>query len=146
MNRSLKMSSRTEGCGQWLTARDKRTAKPQLGKKGTKPKKKALLQYANHVQQLGVLDVKVSCSPLSPRTRKKLKTAKQCKINSYFTTKPTTVPSKRDTNLKFVSELAVRSKLEEKQTKIPIKRQRHNAYGDRTFSGKNLAIIKLYIE
>lgn len=141
MDCTLKMSSRTEGCGQWLTARDKRTAKPSLGKKVTKPKNKALLQYANHAQRIGVLNVKVSCSPLSPRTRKKLKTAKQSKINSYFGKKPPAVTSKRDTNLEFVSESAARPKLEEKQTKIPIKRQRHNGYGDPSFSGKNLAII-----
>ena len=146
MDRTLKMSNRTEGCGQWLTARDKRTAKPSLGKKGTKPMNKALLQYANYAQRLGVLNVKVSCSPLSPRTRKKLKTAKQSKINSYFTTKPSAITSKRDTNLKFVSESAATSNLEEKQTKIPIKRQRHNGYSDPSFSGKNLPIIKLYIE
>ena len=102
---------------------------------------KALLQYANHAQRLGALNVKVSCSPLSPRTRKKLKTAKQSNINSYFTTKPPAVTSKRDTSLKFVSESAAASKLEEKQTKIPIKRQRNNAYGDPSFGGKNLAIF-----
>ncbi|XP_029184308.2 uncharacterized protein LOC114952513 [Acropora millepora] len=136
MDRTLKMSNRTEGCGQWLTARDKRSAKASLAKKGTKPMNKALLQYANHAQRLGALNVKVSCSPLSPRTRKKLKTAKQSNINSYFTTKPPAVTSKSDTNLKFVSESAATSKLEEKQTKIPIKRQRNNAYGDPSF-GEN---------
>lgn len=123
------MSERAEGCGQWLSAKTKRTATQLASLVGGKSKKKkGLLNFPSR-ERRGTLSIHVSCSPLSPRTRKNLKSAKQSKLDSYFKVKPLPNVS--------TSGNCVASKreglLEEKRTKVPIKR--HREYSS---SGKEL--------
>lgn len=131
------MSKRAEGCGQWLSAKDKRSPKPTpqpSGGNGRKRQHRALLSFATRVKRdEGGLNIQVSCSPLSPRTREKLKNAKQSKISNYFTSDVRTNDSKGNKGLSCARN--VESRLDEgKQTKITVKRQRY--YGDSSFCGK----------
>ena len=123
------MSERAEGCGQWLSAKAKRTATqlaPLVG--GKAKKKKGLLNFASR-ERSGTLNIHVSCSPLSPRTRKNLKNAKQSKLDSYFKRKP--LPNVSTSYNRVASK--IEGLLEEKRTKVPIKR--HRKY---SLSGKKL--------
>ena len=131
---SKRSPQRAEGCGQWLSAKNKRPTKLplQTGGKGKKIKHKALLNFATSKKRNGGLDIQVSCSPLSPRTRNKLKNAKQSKINKYFEPAALTNDSKSDKNKGFASK--TESLLAGKQTRISVKRLRHDQ--DQSFGGK----------
>lgn len=114
------MSNRAEGCGQWLSAKAKRAATQVAPTRTEKAKKKkSLLNFASKLPTSG-LNIHVSCSPLSPRTRKKLKSSKQSKIDAFFKAK--TLPNGPANNI------IVKSKgeglLEEKRIKVPVKRHR----------------------
>ena len=131
---SKRSPQRAEGCGQWLSAKNKRPTKLplQAGGKGKKIKHRTLLNFATSMKRNGGLDIQVSCSPLSPRTRQKLKNAKQSKINKYFEPAALTDDSKNDKNKGFASK--TESLLEGKQTRISVKRIRHHE--DPSFGGK----------
>lgn len=128
------MASRAEGCGQWLSTKNKRTTKlpPQAGGKGKKSKHKGLLNFATSVKRSAGLNIQVSCSPLSPRSRKKLINAKQSKINTFFTTEARWNGSKRDKNVEAGSEMD--SDLEGKRARISVKR--HRIHDEPCFIGK----------
>ncbi len=113
------MSKRAEGCGQWLSAKSQ-TTKTQLAG-GKAKKKKGLLNFASRGHS-GGLNIHVSCSPLSPGTRKKLKNAKQSKIDKFFKGDPRP-------NVPVNDNIAASKRaglLEEKRTKVPVKRQREH--------------------
>ena len=125
------MFSRAEGCGQWLTSKDRRLTQlpPRKGGKGKNAKHKVLVNFATSVKRSSSgLDVQVSSSPLSPRTREKLKNAKQSKINKYFSSEARSNVSKRDKKLKDVWGKEGCS--EEKRAKIAVKRQRNENFSD----------------
>ncbi|KAL9964632.1 hypothetical protein ACROYT_G028299 [Oculina patagonica] len=113
------MSKRAEGCGQWLSAKSQ-TTKTQLAG-GKAKKKKGLLNFASRGHS-GGLNIHVSCSPLSPGTRKKLKNAKQSKIDKFFKEDPR--PNVPVNDNRAASKRA--GLLEEKRTKVPVKRQREH--------------------
>lgn len=128
------MSKRAEGCGQWLSAKAKR-ATTQIAPIRTEKakKKKGLLNFASKVPTgSGGLNIHVSCSPLSPRTRKKLKNAKQCKIDTFFKEKGRPSGSVNDDKVKSKGE----GLLEDKRIKVPVKRHRD----EDSSSGKDLAV------
>ena len=97
------MSSRAEGCGLWLSTKEKRSTQLPLQKSGKakKSKQKFLLRAS-----CNGLDIRVSSSPLSPRSRKKLQNAKQTKINKYFRSETYSKDSRRGNILEGVSERA----------------------------------------
>ena len=132
---SKQSPQRAEGCGQWLSTKNERTTKLTLrtgGGKGKKIKHKTLLNFATSIKRNGGRDIQVSCSPLSPRTKKKLKNAKQSKINKYFAPEVLRNDSKCDKNVGFFSKKD--SLLEGKQARISVKRLRHHE--DPSFCGK----------
>ena len=114
------MSNRAEGCGQWLSTKTKR-ATTQLAPIRTEKakKKKGLLNFARKLPTSG-LNVHVSCSPLSPRTRKKLKTAKQSKIDTFFKARALPNGSANNDKAKSKNETL----LADKRIKVPVKRHR----------------------
>lgn len=103
------MSKRAEGCGQWLSAKTQKTTTQLAQLRGGKTKKKkGLLNFASRGQS-GGLNIHVSCSPLSPRTRKKLKNAKQSKLDMFFKEEPRPNVSANDNRV------------------VPVKRQREDS-------------------
>ena len=100
------MSSRAEGCGLWLSTKEKRSIQLPLQKSGKakKSKQKFLLRASS--KRSNGLDIRVSSSPLSPRSRKKLQNAKQTKINKYFGSETYSKDSRRGKILEGVSERA----------------------------------------
>ena len=121
------MSSRAEGCGLWLSTKEKRSTQLPLQKSGKakKSKQKFLLRASS--KRSNGLDIRVSSSPLSPRSRKKLQNAKQTKINKYFGSETYSKDSRRGKILEGVSERAgcFKGKL---PAKISVKRkQKENA-------------------
>lgn len=100
------MSSRAEGCGLWLSTKEKRSTQLPLQKSGKakKSKQKFLLRASS--KRSNGLDIRVSSSPLSPRSRKKLQNAKQTKINKYFGSETYSKDSRRGNILEGVSERA----------------------------------------
>ena len=98
------MSSRAEGCGLWLSTKEKRSTQLPLQKSGKakKSKQKFLLRASS--KRSNGLDIRVSSSPLSPRSRKKLQNAKQTKINKYFGSETYSKDSRRGKILEGVSE------------------------------------------
>ena len=100
------MSSRAEGCGLWLSTKEKRSTQLPLQKSGKakKSKQKFLLRASS--KRSNGLDIRVSSSPLSPRSRKKLQNAKQTKINKYFRSETYSKDSRRGNILEGVSERA----------------------------------------
>ena len=100
------MSSRAEGCGLWLSTKEKRSTQLPLQKseKAKKSKQKFLLRASS--KRSNGLDIRVSSSPLSPRSRKKLQNAKQTKINKYFGSETYSKDSRRGKILEGVSERA----------------------------------------
>lgn len=100
------MSSRAEGCGLWLPTKEKRSTQLPLQKSGKakKSKQKFLLRASG--KRSNGLDIRVSNSPLSPRSRKKLQNAKQTKINKYFGSETYSKDSRRGKILEGVSERA----------------------------------------
>lgn len=127
------MSNRAEGCGQWLSAKAKRatTQVVALRAKKEKKKKKGLLNFASKVKTSG-LNMYVSSSPLSPRTRKKLKNAKQSKIDDFFKEKVLPNGSASNNKVKLKGE----GSLEGKLIKVPVKRHRD----EDSSSGKDQAL------
>lgn len=123
------MSSRAEGCGLWLSTKEKRSTQVPLQKSGkaTKSKQKFLLRSS--ASRSNGLDIRVSSSPLSPRSRKKLQNAKQTKINKYFGSETYSKDSRRGKILEGVSELAgcFEGKL---PTKISVKRKQKENTSD----------------
>ena len=114
------MSNRAEGCGQWLSAKAKRATTQVASIRTQKAKKKkGLLNFASKLPTSG-LNVHVSSSPLSPRTRKKLKSAKQSKIDTFFKNK--VLPNGPANNNKVKSK--GEGLLENNRIKIPVKRHR----------------------
>lgn len=100
------MWSRAEGCGLWLSTKEKRSTQLPLQKSGKakKSKQKFLLRASS--KRSNGLDIRVSSSPLSPRSRKKLQNAKQTKINKYFRSETYSKDSRRGNILEGVSERA----------------------------------------
>lgn len=127
------MSNRAEGCGQWLSAKAKRatTQVVALRAKKEKKKKKGLLNFASKVPTSG-LNMYLSSSPLSPRTRKKLKNAKQSKIDDFFKEKVLPNGSASNNKVKLKGE----GSLEGKLIKVPVKRHRD----EDSSSGKDQAL------
>ena len=120
------MSKRAEGCGQWLSAKEKRTTSHVAQLPGGKAKKKkGFLKFASRGGQSGGLNIHISCSPLSPRTKKKLKNAKQSKIDNYFNGELGPNGSTNDNRVATASKRA--GSQDEKRTKVPIKRQREDS-------------------
>lgn len=117
------MSNRAEGCGQWLSANTKRRETklaPLQGRKTKKTKNKH--NFSNLAPRPSV---QISSSPLSPRTVKKLRNAKQTKLNRFF--KADGRPNSNGC-LKNNSAASNREdELEKKQVKIPMKRHRDNS-------------------
>ena len=114
------MSNRAEGCGQWLSAKAKRATTQVAPTRAERAKKKkGLLNFARKLPTSG-LNIHVSCSPLSPRTRKKLKNAKQSKIDAFF--KGKTLPNGSANNVKVKSK--GEGLLENKRIKVAVKRRR----------------------
>ena len=114
------MSNRAEGCGQWLSAKAKRATTQVAPTRTEKAKKKnSLLNFASKLPISG-LNIHVSCSPLSPRTRKKLKSAKQSKIDAFFKDKTLSNGSANSIKVKSKGE----GLLEDKRIKVPVKRHR----------------------
>ena len=114
------MSNRAEGCGQWLSSKRTTTQVAPLLGATTKKKKKGLLNFATRSinrGENGGLNVQVSCSPLSPKARKKLQNAKQSKLDMFFKAEARPCGSTNDTTV--VSE--------EKRIKIPLKRHRDDS-------------------
>ena len=128
------MSNRAEGCGQWLSTNTKRTKTQSStlpGGKAKNKKKKRLLNFASRSNQgqNGGLNLQVSCSPLSPRTVRKLQNAKQSKLDRFFKAegksnsngcaKDNKAASNREGSLEDLEKL--------KRVKIPVKRQREDS-------------------
>ena len=112
------MSNRAEGCGQWLSAKAKRATTQVAPTRAERAKKKkGLLNFASKLPTSG-LNIHVSCSPLSPRTRKKLKNAKQSKIDAFFKV----FPNGSANNVKVKSK--GEGLLEDKRIKVVVKRHR----------------------
>ena len=131
----IRMSNRAEGCGQWLSANSKRatTQVVAIRSKKEKKKKKGLLNFASKLPTSG-LNMYVSCSPLSPRTRKKLKNAKQSKIDAFF--KEKVLPNGSANNNKVKLKGDHEGSLEGKLIKVPMKRHRD----EDSSSGKDQAV------
>ena len=114
------MSNREEGCGQWLSANTKRRETKLAPLQGGKTKKK------KNFSTLAPRPIaQISSSPLSPRTVKKLRNAKQTKLNRFFN-----ADGRPNSNgcLKNNSAASNREDdLEKKQVKIPVKRHRDNS-------------------
>lgn len=113
------MSNRAEGCGQWLSSKRTTTQLAPLPDATTKKKKKGLLNFATRSNrgENGGVNVQVSCSPLSPRARKKLQNAKQSKLDMFFKAEARPCGSTNDTTVTS----------EEKRIKIPLKRHRDDS-------------------
>ena len=100
------MSSRAEGCGLWLSTKEKRSTQLPLQKSGKAKKSKQKFLLCASSKRSNGLDIRVSSSPLSPRSRKKLQNAKQTKINKYFGSETYSKDSRRGNILEGVSERA----------------------------------------
>ena len=100
------MSSRAEGCGLWLSTKEKRSTQLPLQKSGKAKKSKQKFLLRASAKRSNGLDIRVSSSPLSPRSRKKLQNAKQTKINKYFGSETYSKDSRRGKILEGVSERA----------------------------------------
>ena len=117
------MSNRAEGCGQWLSANTKRRETKLAPLQGAKTKKTKRKKNFSNLAPRPI--VQISSSPLSPRTVKKLRNAKQTKLNRFF--KADGRPNSNGC-LKNNSAASNREDdLEKKQVKIPVKRHRDNS-------------------
>ena len=100
------MSSRAEGCGLWLSTKEKRSTQLPLQKSGKAKKSKQKFLLRASAKRSNGLNIRVSSSPLSPRSRKKLQNAKQTKIYKYFGSETYSKDSRRGKILEGVSERA----------------------------------------
>lgn len=123
------MSCRAEGCGLWLSTKEKRSTQLPLQKSGKAEKSKQKFLLRASAKRSNGLDIRVSSSPLSPRSRKKLQSAKQTKINKYFRSETYSKDSRRGKILEGVSERAgcFKGKL---PAKISVKRKQKENTSD----------------
>ena len=78
------MSKRAEGCGQWLSTKEKLPrGDPKKGRRKDRLKRLWKPLIARRRNKYGG-NILVSTSPLSPRTKKKLENAKQAKLSRFY--------------------------------------------------------------
>ena len=117
------MSNRAEGCGQWLSANTKRRETKLAPLQGGKTKKTKKKKNFSNLAPRPI--IQISNSPLSPRTVKKLRNAKQTKLNRFFK-----ADGRPNSNGCLKNNSAAPNReddLEKNQVKIPVKRHRDNS-------------------